>query len=222
MARPIFTSALLALTGETVSMSTTDGHRLTHATARLSHGLGALLVCVPADALKALLLLPDSEVSVTLSNARGAATCGLYTLDWQMVDGTWPDVSKVLNPATTDATLVRSADLQHSLTLADVFDDPKSRLVRVRIWADGVRVRTDSPDTGDIQVETELVEWFPTGENVVEFAANLRYLQDTLTGSERVMVRTSSPYPARTYVVIDEEGHVGRSVRHVIAPMQFT
>jgi DNA polymerase-3 subunit beta len=213
-----FTGAHLTLAGELVSMTATDGHRLAHATAAMSHGIGAFSPIVPSDALRALLTLPDGEADLSFTATHGRAVCGLYALGWQAVDGAFPDVSKLLNASKRDSTVVTCAELRHLLTLADICDDPKTRFVRVKLADGAVEVSSHSLESGEMNASCDATS--AESKGLVRFASNLRYLQDATAHTHSVTIRTEPPYPTMASVLVDEEAPEGRNCRHVLMPMR--
>lgn len=183
--------AHLSAAGGVLRMVATDGHRLSQVDAPLPQGAeGALAVTVPAATLALLRRLVEGEtedavvaVSSTLIQVQMSST----TLVSKLVDGPFPDVTRVIPLANEGVFEVRRADLAAAVARVRAVAGERGHLVRVRVEQDKLVLSVVDDGTGGSAEEDLDAEY---GGDPIDVGLNSRYLTEALdhAGGEVVVV----------------------------------
>lgn len=193
-----------------------DGHRAFRTTTELPPGLAGMpAIIVPRDAQAAVSKIldgVDGDVAIGISATRIVFTAGSRTFASKLVDGTYPDVDRVIPPLDrTHSADLKREDLRAAVARVLAVMDDKSPLVAVA-FADGeLRLRAvgqshDSVDAVDAEV----------AGGTVEIGINGRYLLDALGTMASADVAIENDSANGAWRLIDD----GSADVHVIMPMR--
>ncbi len=187
-ARPILTGVLMQVEGEEMTLSATDGFRLSVRKARLSSPAPApMRVVIPARALSELARIAgDGEETLTmmLLENRNQVVFRLKDVELvtQLIEGNYPDVTQIIPRSyQTRAVLSTNAFLK-ACKQAEIFAREGSLIARLNILPGGEM----QPGTVEISGQSEeigssrnLVEASIEGPPIL-IAFNVRFLRDVL------------------------------------------
>jgi DNA polymerase III subunit beta len=159
----------------------TDGHRLARMQVSLPSGAANMPgVIVPRKAVGEMLkLLEDApnEVKLSLSDYKIRLVCGDVVLVSKLIDGTFPDYSRVI-PTGNDASLeVNAAEFAKAVDRVSIISSDKARGVKLSI--DATKLGLSSSSTEQNSGEESIDATFD-GENF-DVGFNSRYLLDVLS-----------------------------------------
>lgn len=200
-ARAVMTGVLVTLDLDRLTMTSTDGRRLAHVeeVVSLSGDSGNLSAVIPAEALRQLsrVLGKTGEVTLTTTGRDARFTLPGYEFRAQLLEGCFPDASKVIPSASeADKTarlgvsdLVRA--IKRLLPLAQEKRSPG--LLRLSFAAGGLHITANTPDVGSGE---ERVECQFEGEPLT-IGFNGNYLLDGLSvldqdGDVEIEMRTDT------------------------------
>jgi DNA polymerase-3 subunit beta len=185
---------LFELTPKRLRAVATDGHRLALATLEadmpgVKADVHAILPRKGVLELQRLLQDPEAEARVSFGGALFRVVTPDYAFSSKLVDGKFPDYTKVLpKPAGKSLTAAR-AEMKDALSRASILSNEKFRGVRLVIEEGSVQILASNQEQEEAE-ESVAVDY--TGDRV-EIGFNVSYLIDVLSvlGGESVRVQFS-------------------------------
>jgi DNA polymerase-3 subunit beta len=177
---------LMVVEDQTLKLVATDGHRLAYAAAALEGKLPRQEVIVPRKTvleLGKLLADSDQEVTVDLSATQASFAFGGVELVSKLVDGKFPDYTRVIPSGHKNKLAVGREVLRQALLRAAILSNEKFRGVRW-VLTDG-SLKIVSSNTEQEEAE-ETIEVDYRGDSL-DIGFNVNYLLDVLnnvTGSD--------------------------------------
>lgn len=164
--------------GDLVAVST-DGHRL--GIAKIAEtGIDAPNAIVPRKAVNHLIkILPgfEGEVTVRIDNRSIEFEAGDLLFHSKLIDGTFPDYTRVI-PSNEDVVIkVDPQLLQQAIERVSIVTVEKTSAIKLVVEKDKITIIANSPDTGSAQEEVAAES---TKEITVGY--NSSYLKDILSG----------------------------------------
>ena len=157
----------------------TDGHRLAFASVKLGDQLPRQEVIVPRKTvleLTKLLADVDDEVSIELSATQASFTFGTVELVSKLIDGKFPDYTRVIPTQHKNRLQVGREPLRQALLRAAILSNEKFRGVRW-VLADGA-LRIVSSNTEQEEAHEELEVKY--AGDALDIGFNVNYLLDVL------------------------------------------
>lgn len=170
---------LLVLEGKHVRVVATDGHRLSYASGQQQQDQEKREVILPRKAVQELAkLLADSEdpVTVELYASQVAFRFANVELVTKVIDGKFPDYSRVIPTNYQKHISLERAQLLQSLQRAAILSNEKFRGVRWVLTAGSLRISCTNNEQEEAQEELEIAY---TGEPL-DVGFNITYLLDVL------------------------------------------
>lgn len=157
----------------------TDGHRLAFASVKLGDELPRQEVIVPRKTvleLTKLLADVDDEVSIELSATQASFTFGTVELVSKLIDGKFPDYTRVIPTQHKNRLQVGREPLRQALLRAAILSNEKFRGVRW-VLADGaLRIVSSNAEQEEAQEELEV----KYAGDALDIGFNVNYLLDVL------------------------------------------
>ena len=163
----------------------TDGHRLARIDAPLPVGAeGMPGVIVPRKTVGELRkLLDDDEakiaVSVSETKVRFATTD--ITLTSKVIDGTFPDYSRVIPTGNTRKLEVDAAEFAKAVDRVATVSSERSRAVKLSLDEDRLVLSVNAPDAGNAEEELAVAY----GDDRLEIGFNAKYLLEIASQVDR-------------------------------------
>jgi len=170
---------LMVVEDKTLKLVATDGHRLAYAESALPGKLARQEVIVPRKTvleLSKLLADSDDEVRVELSGTQASFSFGSVELVSKLVDGKFPDYTRVIPVGHKNRLTVKREALRQSLLRAAILSNEKFRGVRW-VLTDG-SLKIVSSNTEQEEAE-ETLEVGYKGD-ALDIGFNVNYLLDVL------------------------------------------
>ena len=187
----IYLHAAGTVSAATLRAVATDGHRLAQVDLAMPKGAeGMAGVIVPRKTVgevQRLIEDAEAEVSIELSQGKIRFTLGNVVLTSKLIDGTFPDYSRVIPTANDRILKIDTRSLSEGVDrVAAIATTEKTRAVKLALSRDKVTLSVTSPENGTAAEEV------PADYNSPEFEVgfNYRYLLDILgqVGSAQVDV----------------------------------
>lgn len=213
--------ALLAVTGELVSLVATDGHRVAVAEAPSGEavlvGAAESKVIVPRKALVELVKISEGVAAVEYrrNDRHIAFRCGRRDVTARILEGEFPDWRRVIDTLPVRVTTERR-HLCEAIARVEQMTGQENRGVRLRIGGGGIDIEAVNPDRGQA---SEHVECKIAGSNgqPMQIAFNSDYLQDALGATDSAAVALEMRDGESQGVFRPVEGDA--SMRHVCVVM---
>lgn len=162
--------------GQTLRCVATDGHRLARIDADLPDGAGGMPgVIVPRKTvgeLRKLLDEDDMQIAVSVSDSKIRFATPDITLTSKVIDGTFPDYTRVIPSGNTRKLEVDAAEFAKAVDRVATVSSERSRAVKLVLNEDQLVLSVNAPDSG--AAEEELVVAY--GDEQLEIGFNAKYL----------------------------------------------
>lgn len=195
----------------------TDGHRLAQIDAELPSGAEDMPgVIVPRKAvgeLRKLLDEDDLTIAVSVSETKIRFATPAITLTSKVIDGTFPDYTRVIPQANTRRMEVDASEFAQAVDRVSTVSSERSRAVKLALDEDRLVLSVNAPDSG--AAEEELAVAY--GDAKLEIGFNAKYLLEIASQVDRenaVFMFNSSADPT-----LMREGN-DMSAVYVVMPMR--
>ncbi|MSO58213.1 MAG: DNA polymerase III subunit beta [Thermoleophilia bacterium] len=199
--RPVLTGILVRFEGTTLSMAATDSYRLSLKETELAEAGPSLEAIIPARALQELTRLAATadEVGLGVSDNHVVFQVGETWLTTRRIDGTFPDVQKLLPETFRAEVELPRAELLEAVRRAGLLALRNTPL-RLRFAEGELTVSAQSQDVGETR-ETLPVAF--TGD-ALEIGFNADFLRDGLESVTGETVRFRLIEPLRPGLLVSE------------------
>lgn len=162
--------------GKCLRCVATDGHRLARIDADLPEGAAEMPgVIVPRKTVAELRkLLEDDEmqIAVSVSETKVRFATPDITLTSKVIDGTFPDYTRVIPQGNTRKLEVDAAEFAKAVDRVATVSSERSRAVKLSLQEDKLVLSVNAPDSG--AAEEELAVAY--GDEALEIGFNAKYL----------------------------------------------
>lgn len=195
----------------------TDGHRLARIDAPLPEGAqgmpGVIIPRKTVGELRKLLDDDDSNIAVSVSETKVRFATPAITLTSKVIDGTFPDYTRVIPVANSRRLEVDAAEFAKAVDRVATVSSERSRAVKLQLDEDRLVLSVNAPDAG--AAEEELAVAY--GDDRLEIGFNAKYLLEIASQVDRenaVFLFNSSGDPT-----LMREGN-DMSAVYVVMPMR--
>lgn len=203
--------------GQVLRCVATDGHRLARIDADMPAGAEGLPgVIVPRKTvgeLRKLLDDDEAEIAVSVSETKIRFAAPGITLTSKVIDGTFPDYTRVIPSGNTRRLEVDAAEFAKAVDRVATVSSERSRAVKLSLDEDRLVLSVNAPDSG--AAEEELAVAY--GDDALEIGFNAKYLLEIASQVDRenaVFLFNSSGDPT-----LMREGNDETAV-YVVMPMR--
>ncbi len=203
--------------GKMLRCVATDGHRLARVDADLPDGAAEMTgVIVPrktVNELRKLLEDDDVQIAVSVSETKVRFATPEITLTSKVIDGTFPDYTRVIPTGNTKKLEVDAAEFAKAVDRVATVSSERSRAVKLTLDEDRLILSVNAPDSG--AAEEELAVAY--GDEPLEIGFNAKYLLEIASQVDRenaVFMFNSSGDPT-----LMREGNDTSAV-YVVMPMR--
>jgi DNA polymerase-3 subunit beta len=204
-------------TGRVLRAVATDGHRLARIDADLPPGAedmpGVIVPRKTVGELRKLLEDDEAEIAVSVSETKIRFATPECTLTSKVIDGTFPDYSRVIPASNTRRMEVDASDFAKAVDRVATVSSERSRAVKMQLDEDRLILSVNAPDAG--AAEEELAVAY--GDDKLEIGFNAKYLLEIASQVDRenaVFMFASSAEPT-----LMREGN-DTSAIYVVMPMR--
>ena len=170
---------LMVVDGGQLRLVATDGHRLAYAAIALGASLPRQEVIVPRKTvieLGKLLGEGDEEARVDLSSSQAAFSFGAIELGSKLVDGKFPDYTRVIPTGHKNTVTLQRESLRQALMRAAILSNEKFRGVRWVLSPEGLKLVSSNAEQEEAE---ETLEIQYAGDSL-DIGFNVNYLLDVL------------------------------------------
>lgn len=203
--------------GKVLRCVATDGHRLARIDADLPpEADGMTGVIVPRKTvgeLRKLLDDDEAQIAVSVSETKIRFATPEITLTSKVIDGTFPDYTRVIPQANTKRLEVDASEFAQAVDRVATVSSERSRAVKLQLEEDKLVLSVNAPDSG--AAEEELAVAY--GDDRMEIGFNAKYLLEIASQVDRenaVFLFNSSGDPT-----VMREGN-DQSALYVVMPMR--
>ena len=203
--------------GKVLRCVATDGHRLARIDADLPSGAedmpGVIVPRKTVGELRKLLDDDDAQIAVSVSETKVRFATPDITLTSKVIDGTFPDYTRVIPTGNTRKLEVDAAEFAQAVDRVATVSSERSRAVKLQLDEDRMVLSVNAPDSG--AAEEELAVAY--GDERLEIGFNAKYLLEIASQVDRenaVFMFNSSGDPT-----LMREGN-DQSAVYVVMPMR--
>lgn len=172
-------------TGPVLRAVATDGHRLARIDAAVPAGAESMPgVIVPRKTvgeLRKLLDDDDATIAVSVSETKIRFATPEITLTSKVIDGTFPDYTRVIPQANTRLMEVDAADFAKAVDRVATVSSERSRAVKMALDEDRLVLSVNAPDSGNAEEELAVAY----GDEKLEIGFNAKYLLEIASQVDR-------------------------------------
>jgi DNA polymerase III subunit beta len=195
----------------------TDGHRLARSEMPSPAGAAGMPgVIVPRKTVSEVQKLVseyEGEVAVALSTAKIRFAVGTVVLTSKLIDGTFPDYTRVIPVANDKRLVVERADFTRSVDRVSTISSERGRAVKLSLTDGKLTLTVNNPDAGNAVEEIEVD--YDAGN--IDIGFNARYLLDIANQLEGDTTLFKLADPSSPTLIQDREGS---STLYVLMPMR--
>ncbi len=170
---------------KTLRCVATDGHRLARIDATLPEGAsdmpGVIVPRKTVGELRKLLEEDDMEIAVSVSETKVRFATPDITLTSKVIDGTFPDYTRVIPTGNTRKMEVDAAEFARAVDRVATVSSERSRAVKLALDEDRLILSVNAPDSG--AAEEELAVAY--GDERLEIGFNAKYLLEIASQVDR-------------------------------------
>lgn len=163
----------------------TDGHRLARIDAELPEGAAGMPgVIVPRKTvaeLKKLLDDDEAEIAVSVGETKIRFATPTITLTSKVIDGTFPDYTRVIPKANSRRLEVDAADFARAVDRVATVSSERSRAVKLALDEDRLVLSVNAADAGAADEELAVAY----ADEPLEIGFNAKYLQEIAAQIDR-------------------------------------
>ncbi len=203
--------------GKVLRCVATDGHRLARIDADLPDGAedmpGVIVPRKTVGELRKLLDEDETQIAVSVSETKVRFATEAITLTSKVIDGTFPDYTRVIPAGNTRKLEVDASDFAQAVDRVATVSSERSRAVKMQLDEDRLVLSVNAPDSG--AAEEELAVAY--GDERLEIGFNAKYLLEIASQVDRenaVFLFNSSGDPT-----LMREGNDETAV-YVVMPMR--
>ena len=208
---------LLVVDDKQLKLVATDGHRLAYCAIQLDVELPRQEVIVPRKTileLSKLLADTDDLVKIEISATQAAFSFGTIELVSKLVDGKFPDYTRVIPKDHKNTTRIDRELLRQALSRAAILSNEKFRGVRW-VLADGVlKIVSSNAEQEEAHEELEVKYSGPA----IDIGFNVTYLLDVLNNVSGTEIEVSFGDAASSALV---HFPAEKSFQYVVMPMRI-
>jgi DNA polymerase III subunit beta len=195
----------------------TDGHRLARSELPSPAGAAGMPgIIVPRKTVAEVLKLvaeTGGDISVELSTAKIRFAIGSVVLTSKLIDGTFPDYTRVIPVANDKRLVVERADFTRSVDRVSTISSERGRAVKLSLADGKLTLSVNNPDAGNAVEEIEVD--YDAGS--IDIGFNARYLLDITNQLEGDTTLFRLADPSSPTLIQDREG---ASTLYVLMPMR--
>ena len=203
--------------GKVLRCVATDGHRLARIDAELPSGAsdmpGVIVPRKTVGELRKLLEDDDAKIAVSVSETKIRFATPDITLTSKVIDGTFPDYTRVIPQGNTRKLEVDAAEFAKAVDRVETVSSERSRAVKLTLEEDKLILSVNAPDSGAAEEELAVAD----GDERLEIGFNAKYLLEIASQVDRenaVFMFNSSGDPT-----LMREGNDTSAV-YVVMPMR--
>jgi DNA polymerase-3 subunit beta len=170
---------LLSVNGSQLTVVATDGHRLSYTTEALGQKFEHTDVILPRKTVSELikLLAPtDEPVSITIRPTQATFVFGAIELLSKVIDGKFPDYTRVIPSAYTKHVTLPRIDLLQALQRAAILSNEKIRGVRLLLSKNNLAIVCTNNEQEEAQEDLDV----QYSQEPIDIGFNIAYLLDVL------------------------------------------
>ena len=165
-----------------LTMVSTDGHRLSMIKKSLKNNLnsnfskGFILPKKGIYEIKKLTEENDQDFKIGISDNNFVVNSGNATLVMRLVDGEFPDYSRVVPQKMENPASINREEFLHALRRISVLSSEKSKGIKIKLDNNILELSSSNPDLGDAHEELDMSYSGPE----ITIGFNARYILDIL------------------------------------------
>jgi len=203
--------------GRVLRCVATDGHRLARIDADLPAGAEAMPgVIVPRKTvgeLRKLLEDDEMQIAVSVSETKVRFATPEITLTSKVIDGTFPDYSRVIPSGNTRRLEVDASDFAKAVDRVATVSSERSRAVKLALEDDRLILSVNAPDNGSAEEELAVAY----DDEPLEIGFNAKYLLEIASQVDRE--NAVFPFNSAADPTLIREGNDTSAV-YVVMPMR--
>jgi DNA polymerase-3 subunit beta len=195
----------------------TDGHRLAQVELKAPDGAqgmpGVIVSRKTVGEVQRLIENSEAEVAIELSQNIIRFTLGDVVLTSKLIDGTFPDYSRVIPTGNDKELVVDKKEFEQAVDRVSTVSSERGRAVKLSLSSGRLMLSVTNPDSGSANEEIE-VEY---GADPIDIGFNSRYLLDIAAQIEGEAAVLKLADPGSPTLIQDKDS---KGALYVLMPMR--
>ncbi|SIO13036.1 DNA polymerase III subunit beta [Vannielia litorea] len=171
--------------GQALRCVATDGHRLARVDAPLPQGAetmpGVIVPRKTVNELRKLLDDDEAQIAVSVSETKVRFATPEITLTSKVIDGTFPDYTRVIPTGNTKKLEVDAAEFARAVDRVATVSSERSRAVKLSLDEDRLVLSVNAPDSGNAEEELAVAY----ADEHLDIGFNAKYLLEIASQVDR-------------------------------------
>jgi DNA polymerase-3 subunit beta len=209
---------LMSTDGATLRVVATDGHRLSVASYKLPEAVGKIEAILPRKTVLELIKLldeSDDPVHLAMHQNQVKFTFAGIEIVSKIVEGKFPDYTKVVPSGYTNHVSLNRIEFQASLQRASILSNDKIRGVRLVFTKDSLSIICSNNEQEEAE-ENLPIEY---SRDALDIAFNIAYLLDVLNHLHGETIMMSLGEANMSSALITQPG--SEDFKYVVMPMRL-
>lgn len=195
--RPVLTGVKTVITGGKMTLTATDGYRLSTNAVDIPDKKENLTVILPAQILGEVIRIAQEvkaeEIGFSIIEGKNQVVFSLPNvfIFTRLIDGEFPNVEKIIPSSFKTKVVIDREIFTKSVKTTSLFARGAANIIKIKIEKEGLRLLANTPQIGE---DEDFVEAKVTGEEG-EIAFNFRFLLDFLNNfsENEIAFETAGP-----------------------------
>jgi len=195
--RPVLTGTKITISQGKMTLTATDGYRLSKEQIELPDKKLDLNIILPAQSLAEMIRiateLKTEEIIFSIIDNKNQAVFGLSqaTIYTRVIEGEFPNIEKIIPATCKTKVTIDTQQFANAVKTTSLFARSAANIIKIKIEKEGLRLKAMTPQIGE---DEEFVEAKVEGEED-DIAFNYRFLLDLLANfpEEQLVLETSGP-----------------------------
>ncbi len=208
---------LFELTANRLNIVGTDGHRLSYTSTELNQNYDKQEVILPRKTIIELIKLlddSDEQVLISLTNGQANFAFGAIELISKVIDGKFPDYSRVIPVGHQNSFSVNRITILLSMQRASILSNEKYRGIRMVLGNNSLKLISTNSEQEEAEEELEI----NYNKEPLDIGFNVTYMIDVLNnvGSDEVIFSFADANSSCLVTVPEDSNY-----KYVVMPMRI-
>ncbi len=180
--RPVLTGINLKITDDLLECTATDSYRLASKKIKLSTAISEKInIIIPTRNLNELLKLltnDEDEIKIHIFNNKIIFMFDTIIFMSRLINGTYPDASKLIPNEFTTTLTVNLKDLYNSIDRASLLtNEADKNTVKLNIENEQIILKSNIPEIGNVEEKLSIIDY---DNNNIKIAFSSKFMMDAL------------------------------------------
>ncbi|MBN2830568.1 MAG: DNA polymerase III subunit beta [Candidatus Cloacimonetes bacterium] len=219
--RILFTGVNWKITADTQVMASSDGKRISEialgSNTDIEKETSHILPIKCLSFMQKIIRDDDLDLQVVFQAARVMFAYANYTVYSNIIEGEYPDYSKVFPTEMTSTLIINNDSFKKALKRLSFLAPDENHKVKIEINKENLKLTTMRPEIGEADI---LVENFKLEGEDIKISTNARFLRSILDVIDTENVRLDFSGNAKPFIITNTEEPENQKSRYLLMPLR--